>query len=30
MSPVHHTPWLKALDDSMKCYLAEGPTEAKM
>ena len=21
MAPVHHTPWLKALDDSMECYL---------
>ena len=24
MAPVHHTPWLKALDDSMECYLATG------
>jgi len=23
MSPVHHTPWLKALDDSMESYLAK-------
>lgn len=22
VAPVHHTPWLEALDDSMKCYLA--------
>lgn len=22
MAPVHHTPWLEALDDSMECYLA--------
>lgn len=21
LAPVHHTPWLKALDDSMDCYL---------
>ena len=21
MAPVHHTPWLQALDDSMECYL---------
>jgi len=27
MSPFHHTPWLKAMDDSMKCYLAEAPTQ---
>jgi len=20
--PVHHTPWLKAMDDSMKAYLS--------
>lgn len=26
MSPVHHTPWLQALDDSMDCYLADKPT----
>lgn len=23
MAPVHHTPWLKALDDSMECYLSD-------
>lgn len=22
MAPVHHTPWLEALDDSMACYMA--------
>eukprot|EP00932_Pfiesteria_piscicida_P016708 SRR837773.362.p1 GENE.SRR837773.362~~SRR837773.362.p1 ORF type:complete len:454 (+),score=84.08 SRR837773.362:207-1364(+) len=22
-SPVHHTPWLKAMDDSMACYMAD-------
>jgi trimethylamine monooxygenase len=22
MAPVHHTPWLEALDDSMKTFLA--------
>lgn len=22
MSPVHHTPWLEALDDSLEAYLA--------
>lgn len=21
IAPIHHTPWLKALDDSMTCYL---------
>jgi len=21
VAPVHHTPWMEALDDSMKCYL---------
>jgi trimethylamine monooxygenase len=24
LSPTHHTPWLVAMDDSMKSYLAEG------
>lgn len=24
MSPKHHTPWIKALDDSLKCYLRIG------
>jgi trimethylamine monooxygenase len=23
MSPPHHTPWLKALDDSLEAYLSE-------
>jgi trimethylamine monooxygenase len=23
MSPKHHTPWLKALDDSLESYLNE-------
>lgn len=27
MATVHHTPWLKALDDSMTCYLADKPLE---
>jgi len=27
MAPVHHTPWLEALDDSMECYLADKPIE---
>jgi trimethylamine monooxygenase len=22
MAPVHHTPWIEALDDSMKTFLA--------
>jgi trimethylamine monooxygenase len=22
MAPVHHTPWLEAMDDSMKAFLA--------
>ena len=25
MSPLHHTPWKDALDDSLEAYLAEGP-----
>lgn len=24
MAPVHHTPWMEALDDSMECYLRTG------
>merc|ERR1711907_57451 len=24
-APIHHTPWLQALDDSLECYLADGP-----
>ena len=28
MAPAHHTPWLKALDDSKECYLATQPKEA--
>jgi len=26
LAPVHHTPWLEALDDSMACYLSDVPT----
>jgi hypothetical protein len=22
MAPLHHTPWIEALDDSMKAFLA--------
>jgi trimethylamine monooxygenase len=22
MAPVHHTPWIEAMDDSMKAFLA--------
>ena len=29
MAPIHHTPWLEALDDSLKCYLATSADEAK-
>jgi trimethylamine monooxygenase len=24
-SPLHHTPWKDALDDSLEAYLADGP-----
>jgi trimethylamine monooxygenase len=23
MAPVHHTPWIEAMDDSLESYLAE-------
>jgi trimethylamine monooxygenase len=26
MSPKHHTPWLKAMDDSLESYLNESGT----
>lgn len=26
MAPIHHTPWLEALDDSMACYLKTSDT----
>jgi trimethylamine monooxygenase len=29
MSPTHHTPWLKAMDDSLESYLNESGTPAK-
>ena len=30
MAPVHHTPWLKAMDDSLETYLqSEKPKEEK-
>jgi trimethylamine monooxygenase len=30
MSPKHHTPWLKAMDDSMESYLKESqPVQSK-
>jgi hypothetical protein len=28
-SPIHHTPWLDALDDSKQCYLASSRDEAE-
>lgn len=28
MAPIHHTPWLEALDDSMACYMADKAPEA--
>ena len=32
MAPIHHTPWLHALDDSMACYLnkVEGPIDPNL
>jgi trimethylamine monooxygenase len=29
MAPVHHTPWLEAMDDSMECYLRSAPEATK-
>jgi trimethylamine monooxygenase len=29
MSPKHHTPWLKAMDDSMESYLQESNAAAE-
>jgi trimethylamine monooxygenase len=29
MSPVHHTPWLEAMDDSMAAYLQTDPEAEK-
>ena len=26
MQPVHHTPWMEAMDDSMESYLQTGKT----
>ena len=28
MSPLHHTPWVKAMDDSMACYLGNDVDQA--
>jgi trimethylamine monooxygenase len=25
MAPVHHTPWMQAMDDTMVSYLSDGP-----
>jgi len=25
MAPVHHTPWMEAMDDSMASYLSDAP-----
>jgi trimethylamine monooxygenase len=27
MAPVHHTPWLKALDDSLEAFLNQPTTQ---
>lgn len=28
LAPVHHTPWMKALDDSLEAFLATAPSQA--
>ena len=28
LAPVHHTPWMKALDDSMEAFLNQPETQA--
>ena len=28
VAPVHHTPWMKALDDSLEAFLANKPAGA--